>query len=246
MSELQQTQYTDPQGSGGVADAMNKATSDSGAGSADASTQADLSFFERATGRKFNSVDEAEKYLKNLNSMVGDGRIAEQRKKAEFADAILVQYANERGLSVEQAQAELSNLVTPSRKTQPVSVPEPVRDPRIDAMEEELFLSKTPEATQHIEKIRRYAKASSLPLKDAFQELYGDVLAQKTKEANSEAKRKEKLSASITTSSSMPATQAIPESKLLLEQYKKTGKSEFMRAAIKARKKETYQTSDTE
>lgn len=224
---------------------MNKATTDSGAGSADASLQADLSFFERATGRKFNSVDEAEKYLKNLNSMVGDGRIAEQRKKAEFADAILIQYANERGLSVEQAQAELSNLVTPSKKAQPVSMPEVARDPRVDQMEEELFLTKTPEAAIHIEKIRRYAKAGSLSLKEAYNELYGEILTQKAKEAQSEVKRREKQLASVPTSQSAPAANAIPRSKQLLDQYRKTGKPELMREAIKARKQETY-TQETE
>lgn len=240
MSELQQTQDADPQGNGGVADAMNKATTDSGAGSADASSQADLSFFERATGRKFTSVEDAEKYLRNLNSMVGDGRIAEQRKKAELADSVIQQYASERQLTYAEAEAELRNIVAPSRKSQPVSAPEAVRDPRIDQMEEELFLTKTPEAAPHLEKIRRYAKAGSLSLKEAYNDLYGEVLSQKAKEAQSEAKRKEKQLASIPTSQSAAPVGATPQSKILLEQYKKTGKPELMREAIKARKKETY------
>lgn len=240
MLETQQTHITDPADTGGETDAMVAATTDSDTGSADANQQAELSFIERTTGRKFSSLGEAEKYLRNLNNLVGDGRIAEQRKKAELADYVVTQFANEKGISLDEARKELETLVVPSRKPGTVShAPSTVQsDPRVDMLERELFLSRTPEAAPYMERIDRYAKAQNMPISEAYKELYGDVLAEKTRQVQSEAKRTEKKMASVTTSSSAPSAPSIPRSKELLELARKTGDQSYLIEAMKARSRE--------
>lgn len=246
MTDTKQTLETDtPTGGEGQEDAAVKAPSDSDGESADAKEQADLAVIERATGRKFKSHEDAEKYLKNLNSLVGDNTISAQRKEAEFAKSIVSQYANENGLTYAEAKAKLESLVAPS-KTVPADASAPSQnkqvyiDPRIDELERKDFLRENPSASPYLEKIDRYAKLNGQTLSAAYEELYGDILSEQAKKQQSEAKRKEKIAASVPTSTSAPASApSIPESKRLLEEYKKTGNESLYREAIKARQKET-------
>lgn len=242
MFETQQTLDTDSTIVEGNENAMVETTTDSDSSSANVKGQAELALIERSTGRKFQTLEDAEKYLQNLNRMVGDGRIAEQRKKAELADAVVSQYANERGLSHEEAQKELEGIVAPSKKTnRAVTQQTQMVDPRIDALERELFLSKTPEAQPYIERIERYAKASNVSVKEAYQELYGDVLSEKAKILQSEAKRKEKQMASVSTSSSAPSAPSTSRSKELLSAVRQKGYDDSLfLEALKARSRETY------
>lgn len=248
MIETQQTPNADASRvEAGGADAMVETTSSSGTPASDANTQDALMFLERTTGRKFNSVEEGEKFVRNLNSLVGDNAVASARQKAELADAVIQQYAHENGLTPQDAEIQLKSLVVPSktRRTVSPSADTPsASDERHEALEREVFLMKTPEATPYIEKVSRYAKAQNIGLKEAYTELYGDVLAAKVKDEQLEAKRKDKKLASVPTSSSAPPATAIPRSKELLLAYQKNGNPDLMREAIKARQKETYQTQE--
>lgn len=248
MIDAEQTLHADPGVSGGQKDADVSTTSSSGSSSSDASKQDELAILERATGRKFSDVTQAEQFLRNLNNLVGDNAVAKARQKAEFADALVTQYAAEKGMSYEDAQQELQGLVAPSKARRPVSpsADKPVEDPRYEALEREMFLMKTPEASPYIDKVSRYAKAGSLSLSDAYKELYGDIVATKTKEDQLEAKRKDKKLASLSTSTSAPAAPSIPRSKELLAQYRKTGDQSLLQEAMKARSRETYKVGDEE
>jgi len=248
MFDAEQTLKTDPEVTGGGQDAEAPAPSGSGSSSSDATKQDELAVFERATGRKFTNTAEAEQYLRNLNGLVGDNAVANARKKAEFADAFIAQYALEKGMSHDDAHRELQSLVTPSKTRQPVSLSEEKRadDPRLESLEREMFLTKNPEASPYIDNVSRYAKAQNMGLKEAYNELYGTVLATKAKEQQLEAKRKEKQSASLSTSTSAPAAGSVPRSKELLEQFRRTGDESFYMAAVKARSKEAAGRQDQE
>lgn len=242
MSETQQTLNAHTDGlSDGLENAMVDASTDSGEGSADAQTQADLALIERATGRKFASHSDAEKYLKNLNSLVGDNVVSAQRKDAELARAVVQKYAEENGLTHAEAKAQLEQIAAPSRATQTAAQSQNKQvyiDPRIDELEKKDFLRDNPDAAPLLEKIDRYAKLNGQTLTSAYQELYGDIFAEQAKQQQSEAKRKEKMAASIPTSTSAPAAPSVKESERLLNEYKKTGNSDLMREVIKARWRE--------
>lgn len=247
MADTQQTLNTDVSGETGDENAMVDASTDSDNGSADAPTQADLALIERATGRKFASQSEAEKYLKNLNSLVGDNVVSAQREEAKLYKAVITRYAAENDLSYDDAKQALEKLVAPSEATKVASQVQGTQnkqvyvDPRIDELERKDFLRENPLATPYLDKIDRYAKLNGQSLSAAYQELYGDIFAEKAKQQQSEAKRKEKIAASIPTSSSAPASApSIPESKRLMDEYKKSGNSTLLREAMKARAKETY------
>lgn len=76
-------------------------------------TKPTLEFLSRTLGREFSSLEEAEKSLANLNSLVGDRSIAELRSKAELAsnfEGLVQGYAAENGMAYEDARAELMSL----------------------------------------------------------------------------------------------------------------------------------------
>ncbi len=250
MADTQQTLNADASGlEAGQENAMVDATTVSGEGSADALEQADLALIERATGRKFATHDDAEKYLKNLNSLVGDNVVSAQREEAKLYKAVITQYANENGMNYAEAKQAIENLVTPSSATpaaSPASQNKQVYiDPRIDELERKDFLRENPLAVPYLDKIDRYAKLNGQTLSAAYNELYGDIFAEKAKQEQTEAKRKEKIAASVPTSVSAPASApSIPESKRLMEEYQKTGNNTLLREAIKARAKETYTVKD--
>ena len=245
MADTQQTLNADVSGETGDENAMVDASTDSGNGSADALSQADLALIERATGRKFANQDDAEKYLKNLNGLVGDNVVSAQREDARMYKAVITRYAAENSLSYDDAKQALEALVAPSKDTKVASqAPQNKQvyvDPRIDELERKDFLRENPIAAPYFDKIDRFAKLNGQTLSSAYQELYGDILAEKAKQQQSEAKRKDKIAASIPTSTSAPASApSIPESKRLMDDYKKTGNSAILREAMKARAKETY------
>lgn len=241
MFDAEQTLNTDSAGQAeGQQDAEARTPSSSDTPSSDAPKQDELSLLERATGRKFSDLAQAEQYLRNLNSLVGDNAVANARKKAEFADAVVSQYATEKGLSYDEAEEELRTIVSPKTRRAVSTSDQPKVDPRTEALEREIFLMKTPEANPFIDKVSRYAKAENMSLSDAYKELYGDVIKTKAREEQLEAKREGKKLASISTSSSATAAPAIPRSKQLLEQYAKTGDASIYREAIKARSEETW------
>lgn len=72
-------------------------------------TPPELAVIEEATGRKFESTEEAKKYLTNLNSLVGDQTTSKQRKALE-------KLASQAGLSTD----ELLEVI----ETQPLDIPQ--------------------------------------------------------------------------------------------------------------------------
>ena len=74
-----------------------------------------VQFAERALGREFGSVEEAEKTIKNLNSLVGDQTVASQRKalekiasQANMSTSELVEYLATQDISTPQVTPDES------------------------------------------------------------------------------------------------------------------------------------------
>lgn len=239
MFETQQTHNANPSGSeGGHVDAMVNASAASHSQSTDASSQVDaLQLIKEATGREFKSVEEGKTYLSNLNRLVGDNTVASQRKKAELADAVVAQYASEQGITEQEAEQQLRGIVQP-RKQQQVnrSVSQEVqRDPRLDEMEQELLLSKNPEAAPYLDKVVKYARSESISLKQAYNDLYGEVIKTQREQSQAEALALEKKGAQVSASNSAPPSTENTQLKKLYAEYQRTGKSEIMREILKMR-----------
>jgi hypothetical protein len=230
MLDAQQTPNTDPASSGGDSgDAIGAANAVSAA-AADP-TQEAMRLVAEATGRKFTSVEEAKKFLTNLNKMVGNPRL---REDAELMDTIAAKYAEENKLTRREAREKLAELAgsAPVRQWTDDDV-SPVLQAKVERLETEAFLARNPEAEGHLEKVRSYARATGKELADAYTELYGDVL--KKSSANASDKRGEKLSASVTASSTAMPAVSINKVDKLKEEYKKTGNPKLFREIVKAK-----------
>lgn len=108
MDEEKQTSYTD----GSVSD-INTETGQGDAGTV-SSSDAVLKILSEQSGREFKSVDEFKTHYANLNKMVGDQSIAEQRKLADTYKRIaskIQPLAEKEGYDVETV---LDYLVTDS------------------------------------------------------------------------------------------------------------------------------------
>lgn len=230
MLDAQQTHNTDPVSSGGddvdangSADAVSAAAADP--------TQEAMRLVAEATGRKYSSIDEAQKHLKHLNSMVGNPRL---REDADLMDTIVSKYADENNLSKREAREKLAELAgTKTNRQRTDDDVQPALQAKVERLETEAFLARNPEAESHLEKVRSYARATGKELADAYTELYGDVL--KKSSAQTSDKRSDKLAASVTASTTaMPAT-SINKVDKLKEEYRKTGNPKLFREIVKAK-----------
>lgn len=239
MSETQQTHAADASQSGEAGNVNAKVEAPSvPVPTADANPQAaELKALNTVMGREFKNLDEAREHYQNLNKLVGDNAIAEQRKAAQAYDALVLQIAKENGWSRAASIAYLEDLQTSSNSTEKQASSFDAKsfdeNDRLQKLERELFLAKTPEAAKYLDKVEKYAKTTRTSLSEAYAELYGDVIQTAKEEALSEALRQEKLGAQVSASSSTPAAPEINRYAELMEKYRKTGNSEFFREATK-------------
>lgn len=207
-----------------------------------AAPELSLTAIEAVTGRKFASIEEAQKHYQNLTSLVGDQAVADQRKRAGLAENLAKQVARENGWSLDASYAYLEKLQAEGKTPDSVGTPDPTFDPkqaetdtRLRRMEHELFTAKHPEAAKVLGQIEDYARTTGKSLEESYAYLYGDVVKEVKDSVRTEALRSEKKGAGLNVSPSAPVP---PEPDLYaqnMESYRKTGKKEFFHEAIKNR-----------
>lgn len=240
MSETQQTQVSDPSVSdeGGNEDASVEEASIVEEESSDVQQDDQLTVLNKVMGRNFKTLEEAQTHYQNLNKLVGDQTVAEQRKQAESFNKLVDQIARENKWSRGAAVAYLEELQTSS--STPQSTPPSSfdakgadEDARIATLERELFLAQTPGAAKYIDKISTYAKSTHKSLREAYSDLYGDIIEATNESIRSEALKAEKQGAQVTASSSTPPPPSRDRYAELMEQYRKTGDQKIYQEAIK-------------
>lgn len=191
-------------------------------------------------GREYKDVEDAKKHISGLVKLVGDNTVAAQRKRAELADTLVARIASENGWDKSQAEQYLLNLTTQqTMETQnPVA---PQTDPKIEERlrrgERAEFLLETPEAKPYIEKIESFARATGKTNAEAYAELYGDIVKKDSERKAAEDLEKEKREASVSASHDSTPVKLPDEYDKAMKEYRKTGKSEHLQAAIKIRNK---------
>lgn len=231
MPDTQPTPSADPSKNGGQPGGDGAAPS--GAGAADPSQEALLQKFNEMTGRDFTSLDEAKKHYDNLNSLVGNARL---REDAQLMDSFVKQYATEQGITTDEARTRIEATLKGQPPTNaPASSAPASRDPEVARLLRKDFLRDHPEASEHIEKIERYAKAQGTDLETAFSDLYGSVFKKQEEDRKAEEQRKEKTRAQVSASESIPEAPAGSQERKMLDQYKQTGNRQFLLEAIKLR-----------
>lgn len=135
-----------------------------------------LEFAHKATGRKFGSVDEAQKAISNLNSMVGDRTLAETRKKAERGerfDRVVEGYAKAHGLSFEAAQTELDSLAEAKQEARAAQTDDSDVKKELGTVKERLdvadLLTSHPEAKHVLDDLKSLAKAKGVSIQEAYE-----------------------------------------------------------------------------
>src|SRR3990167_8595788 len=85
-----------------------------------------LKLVEASTGRKFDNVDDAKKYLTNLNSLVGDQAVAKTREEAKLFSTFIDKWAQSQGQSAEEAKRYWADqLIGKATTPAPAAVPTP-------------------------------------------------------------------------------------------------------------------------
>lgn len=131
--------------------------------SAQASSQADLlAKLAQTSGLKFNSVEEVGKKLAGLNSLVGDQKVVEYRRKAEALDKL-----TKSNLSKEEAEMTLAPFISsPDNKSSEGQAEVSNTDARVSRLEKELekerFLKKYPHAAEVVDEVSALAGNRSL------------------------------------------------------------------------------------
>lgn len=83
-----------------------------------------LQLIETSTGRKFENVEEAQKFLQNLNSLVGDQSVAKAREAQKALDSLTQKF----GKTPAEIEVALTNFVIEATK----SKAEPVIKPNVE------------------------------------------------------------------------------------------------------------------
>lgn len=142
-----------------------------------------LKLAEASTGRKFASADEFQKYLTNLNSLVGDQSVAKAREAAKAYDALVTKLAEQSGKSVEETKKfwadELIQATFPKQEPKR-DAKSATQDSTVDAFRSELdqvkhelqqqqLLSKYPFAAEVKEEIAILARQKGITEMEAFE-----------------------------------------------------------------------------
>lgn len=172
----------------------------------DGDTDAVIKFFNEQLKRDFKSLEEVEKTVTNLNSMVGDNAIAELRKKAEDADhfkKVVDAYANSEGLTFDKAKAELLKEVNvisaPTMQEQKLETP-PSMDGFVkreefeqikQSLQEKDLLSAHPEAAHVLNEVKLLAASQNKSFIDVYASSGLKSLAETKSKFDLEQKEKE-------------------------------------------------------
>lgn len=245
MTEVQQTPVSDPKASasGGNEDDKASSAQASRESAPDADRQDamnELDVLNRTMGRNFHSLEEAKKHYDGLNSLVGDERLAGERKRAKLLENLARNIASENSWSLDAAYAYLENL---ERQNQALETPgsgsfdpeKAAMEAKISRMERDFFLAQTPEASQVINQLDDFIKASGKGYREAYEYLYAPVAKTAHDFVQAEAQRMEKRQATVTASSSTPPPPERDAYKENMALYQKTGKKEYFREAVKAK-----------
>ena len=148
-----------------------------------------LSDINLITGREYKSRDEALRHVKELNSFVGDEKIANERKLASEYNAMVEAYAQAEGLSKEEARKELAAQVVKERPASEKKDTELERTKsKLSSIEARLerddFLKANPEAENLIDVIANGAKGAGLSLSEYYKESKLSEIARATKDIN--------------------------------------------------------------
>jgi len=176
--------------SGGTTDVTVQDVSSDGV---DANSVA-LKLIETSTGRKFEKLEDAQKFLTNLNSLVGDQNVA----KARDAEKVLTNLAQKFGKTdIKEFETYLTDLIVNPTKP-PVKVEpkkEPVVEPTSPEMESRLeklehanqllaLEKKYPDASEVAEEVALIAKSKGISYIEAFETSpLKNLVELKTKEA---------------------------------------------------------------
>jgi hypothetical protein len=87
-----------------------------------------LKLVEASTGRKFDDIDAAKKYLSNLNSLVGDQSVADAREKSKLFDLFVGKWAESSGETVDKAKQFWADQLI----AKPVTQPSPRTETKVD------------------------------------------------------------------------------------------------------------------
>jgi len=130
-------------------------------------------------GRTFASREEAQKFLTNLNSLVGDQAVAKTREEAKAYEALVTRFAGESGKSVEEVKRFFADeLIKGSQQKPETKVV--VDDTKIDKVSSEVeqlraelqkqqLLSKYPAASEIQEEISILARQKGVSQLEAFE-----------------------------------------------------------------------------
>lgn len=142
-------------------------------------TSSALKLIEASTGRKFATAEEAQKYLSNLNKLVGDQSVAKGREAANLID----KWAQQNGKTHEEARQYLADVLINSQVNEPQkpvqsAVVKPTEDKTVsdrlakleDANQRLTLEKKYPEAQEVIEEVALIAKAKGVPYVEAYEQ----------------------------------------------------------------------------
>lgn len=143
-----------------------------------------LKFVEGFSGRKFESLDEAAKFAKNLNSLVGDNALAKVREDAKVFNSLAEKFATSEGKPLEEAKKLLVETLVSKATAEPAkptkTEPPVVEDKRVDKTASEVeelkarlnradLLKKYPYAELVQDEISVIAKAKGISDVEAFE-----------------------------------------------------------------------------
>ena len=225
----------DPCLNGGEGGGDGGSQTPSGQGSDPALQEAALQEINRITGRAFTNLEDAQKHIQGLHSLVGNPRI---REDAQLLDSFTKRLAEEQGITVDEARKRLKDAADAKPHAQDRQTPaaSSADTERLERLERSEFLRNNPSAEKHVDAVAKFAKANNISLDAAFSELYGEVFKEKDEQKKQEAERQEKMAATVNVNeSSSPQASAGSQEEKALKMYRDTGNESYLNEAIKLR-----------
>lgn len=160
-----------------------------------------LSLIEGSTGRKFENIDDAKKYLANLNSLVGDQSVAKAREDAKLFQSFVDRWATAQGQTADEAKRYWADQLVgkatakpePKSEVKETKAPEEIKalQDKVDFLDgarqqAELF-EKHPYARKVKEEVAIIAKQKGVSQLEAFEQSPFKSLLEK--EAQEESQR---------------------------------------------------------
>jgi hypothetical protein len=225
----------DPSLNGGEGGGDGGSQTPSGQGSDPAMQEAALKEINRISGRTFTNLEEAQKHIQGLNSLVGNPRL---REDAQLLDSFTKRLAEEQGITPEEARTRLKEAAGAAPRTNDRQPPatSSADTERLERLERSDFLRNNPTAEKHVDAVAKFAKANNISLDVAFSELYGEVFKQQDEQKKQEAGRQEKMAATVNVNeSSAPNAPAGSQEEKALKMYRDTGNDQYLNEAIRLR-----------